>query len=133
MNVVRREIWGRGGGGGSQIKPITFGNELRTYNMIPFDCRFGNIIRRKYITVRFQQSFCLSLFSLQIINSNSPVLIRLTFSPAFLNFSSAPPPPPPPLSLSLSLNFLLAAISSLSPSCSFFLDCVPICSQESIS
>ena len=26
---------GGGGGGWSQIKPITFGNELRTYDMIP--------------------------------------------------------------------------------------------------
>ena len=39
MNAVCRNSFGRGRGGGgggwSQIKPITFGNELRTYDKIP--------------------------------------------------------------------------------------------------
>ena len=36
MNVVRCNYFGGGGRGWSQIKPITFENELQTYDMIPY-------------------------------------------------------------------------------------------------
>ena len=47
---------GEGGGGWSQIKPITFENELKTYDMIPYTCSTPTLEQLSYLEPHFKQN-----------------------------------------------------------------------------